>query len=320
MYDGNTYDPALSAPAVTEAETVPETSSSQENGQSLLEEGLSEETQKDEETTAPAVSEKTALQYDYEQGLYVTSFADGSSLRATVPNGMMTNYAVTLQTQDLPEHFRLLKDGEDYPVPEDGILQESGSYEVLVPSQDQVFTYSFRILGDAEGNLDYYTIPQSVTLKEFYVDGVLQDSARYTDKHGVQRVHFAEDGVYRLVMQDELGAVFDCELILDRKPPVVTVEVTKGMAQIQYEDPSEIEKVILRHGRKEETLPAITQVTEAGMYEMEVYDYAGNHTTVNFRVRGNINMATLVSIVMLIGIIAAFAVLFIRTKRDGKVS
>ena len=320
MYDGTAYDPSLPDLAVTEPETEAETGSSQEGGQDPLEEGLPDEAPTDEEAAVPAVSEQTTLRYDYEQGLYVTSFADGSSLLATVPNGMMTNYDVTLQTQDLPEQFRLLKDGEDCPVPEDGTVRDPGSYEIIIPSQDQVFTYSFRILGDAEGNLDYYTVPQSVTLKEFYIDGVLQGAERYTDANGVQRVHFAEDGVYRLVMQDELGAIFDCELILDRKPPVVTVEVTKGMAQIQYGDPSEIEKVILRNGRKEETLSAITEVTGSGMYEMEVYDHAGNHTTVNFRVRGSMNMATVVSIVMLFGIIAALVVLFIRTKRDGKVS
>lgn len=319
-YTGNTEDSSLTVQSSGEETETSETVSSQENAASS-EDGLSQEKMPEDEADAvPAVSGKTDLQYDYEHGLYVTSFADGSSLQATVPNGMMTNYDVTLQTQELPETFRLLKDGEEYTVPEDGILRDPGSYEVLVPFQDQVFTYSFRILGDAEGNLDYYTVPQSVTLKEFYIDGVLQGTDRYTDANGVQRVHFAEDGVYRLVMQDELGAVFDCELILDRKPPVVSVEVTKGMAQIQYGDPSEIEKVILRSGRKEETLSAITQVTGSGLYEMEVYDHAGNHTTVNFRVRGSVNMATVVSIVMLVGIIAAFVVLFIRTKRDGKVS
>lgn len=319
-YDGNTYDPALSDPAETESESETEISSSQENEQDLLENEPADETSEDEEAAVPALSEQTTLQYDYEQGLYVMEFADGISLLATVPNGMMTNYDVTLQTQNLPENFRLLKDGEDYMIPEDSILRDPGNYEVLVPSQDQVFTYSFRILGDAEGNLDYYTVPSSVTLKEFYVNGELQGSQRYTDANGVQRIHFEEDGVYQLVMHDEFGNVFDCKLTLDRRPPVVTVEVTKGMAQIQYEDPSEIEKVILRSGQKEEVVSAITQVKEPGLYEMEVYDHAGNYTTVNFRVRGNVNMATVVSIVMLVGIIAAFVVLFIRTKRDGKVS
>lgn len=313
-------DASLSESFADAQETTPETIASEDESQTLSDDSLSQETSEDAEEPPSGTSENHMLEYDYEQGLYVISFADESSLLATVPNGMMTNYDVTLRTQDFPENFRFLKDGEDCQIPEDGTLRDPGSYELLFSSQNQVFTYSFRILGDAQGNLDYYTVPQSLTLNELYVDGVLQASERYTDANGVQRVHFAEDGVYRLVMQDELGAVFDSELILDRKPPVITVEVTKGVAQIQYENPSEIEKVILRRGQKEETLSAITQVTGAGMYEMEVYDHAGNHTTVNFRVRGSMNMATLVSIIMLFGIIAAFAVLFIRTKRDRKVS
>lgn len=317
---GSTAGDSTIDPTLSQEEPWNQTEMGNESLDTLLSQDTSQEETESGEQTESDVSEKQTLDYDYEQGLYVIPFADGSRLLATLPNGMMTNYDVTLHTKELPETVRFLKNGESCPIPEDGMVHDPGSYELLVPFGDQVSSYSFRILGNAESNLDYYTVPESVTLNELYVDGILQDSKGYTDQNGVQRVHFAKDGVYRLVMQDELGAVFDCELIRDAEPPVVTVEVLKGSAQIHYENPSEIEKVVLRSGKKEETLSAITQVTKAGKYVMEVYDHAGNHTTVSFRVRGSINIATVVSLVMLCGIAVAFAVLFIRTKKDGKVS
>ncbi len=260
------------------------------------------------------------ITYDYDKAMYKIPFAGGKSLYATVPNGMMTNYSVSLDTEEVSSEVRFLKDGVAETIPDGGTISEPGSYELLASDGDRVYTYSFRILGNAENNLTYYTIPYGITLKEFYIDDILQSSDSYTNTNGAERVKFAQDGVYRLVMQDELGAEFDVELIRDVNPPVVNVKVSSGLAEITYGDRSEIEKVVLHSGKTEEELSVIDQVTKPGRYVMDVYDHAGNCTSVSFRVRGKVNMATIVSVILLIAIVAAFGVLFVRTKKDNNVA
>lgn len=287
---------------------------------SNLQLSLDGEDEKASEDDSPLEEELEKISYDYDKAMYKIPFAGGKALYATVPNGMMTNYPVSLDTEELPSELKFLKDGVAETIPDGGSISEPGSYELLASDGNRVYTYSFRIIGNAENDLTYYTIPYGITLKAFYIDDILQTSDSYTNKNGAERVKFAQDGVYRLVMQDELGAEFDVELIRDVNPPVVNVTVSKGLAQITYGNRAEIDKVVLRSGKTEQELSAIDQVTKPGNYVMDVYDRAGNCTTVSFRVRGEINVATIVSVILLVGIIAAFAVLFVRTKKDNNVA
>lgn len=298
-------------PEPEESEEVPET-----------EEGTGAETEKIGEGTPEAEEIENlptgSTEYDYLTGMYRTSFGERLSLYASVPNGILTNYEVTLDVSGVEGNLTLLKDGSEYTLPESQRLEEPGSYVLLVKDGGKIYTYGFRILGDADKDLDAYTVPEGMELEAIYFEGASLNVSDYKDVNGIQRVNFAEDGRYRLVIRDSFGAVFDSELIRDSKPPVVTVEMTGKGAQITYEDRSEIESVILRSAEGEESYSIVESVTKAGRYELEACDYAGNRTMVTFQVERKINTATIVSVLILIGILAGGLVFYLRTRKSSR--
>lgn len=257
-------------------------------------------------------------EYDYTAGMYRTSFGERLYLYASVPNGIMTNYGVTLDVSGVNGSLTILKDGIEYPLPEGQTLEDAGSYVLLVKDGEKTYTYGFRILGDAERALDMYTVPVGMELEAVYIDGISQNVNDFIDVSGTFRVNFKEDGRYRLVIRDSFGAVFDSELIRDSEPPVVTVEVTGKGAQISYKDRAEIESVILRSSDGEEVYSIVESVTKAGSYELEACDYAGNRTMVTFQVKRKLNKATIASILILIGILAGGLVFYIRTRKSSR--
>lgn len=269
------------------------------------------------ETQESADLKNESTDYDFEAGMYRTFFGEDQYLYASVPNGIMTNYEVTLETAGMGESLQILKDGSEYLLPEDQKFGEPGSYSLIINNGEKTYTYGFRILGDAENDLDFYKVPEDMELVAFYIDDINQDVNGFTDPSGNVRLNFTKDGVYRLVIRDSFGAVFDSELIRDTKPPAVTVDVTGAEARINYEDRAEIERVILRSAGKEEVCSIVDSVKKKGTYELEAWDYAGNRTTVNFRVKGKLNKATIISLLLLIGILATGLVFYIRTRKDS---
>lgn len=98
-------------------------------------------------------------------------------------------------------------------------------------------------------------------------------------------------------------------------PPACEIERTDNGVKIHY-DADDVVEILLSDGNTQTYYESISEVTAAGDYTLYLYDAAGNVNEVSFRIKGRINMATVLFIVMLAALIAAGVVYYRRTRSN----
>ncbi|MDO5408814.1 MAG: hypothetical protein Q4F28_16020, partial [Eubacteriales bacterium] len=254
--------------------------------------------------------------YDSQKGLYrITPKQDGSFvLYSNVPNGMITGTAVLLDTAEMGtcrDQMKLLRNGEAYELPEDGILQECGSYTVLIPAGERQLVYGFRILAGACSDLDIYVVPEGCQVTVFTKDGADMPVASET---GVGYLNLKEDGVYRLEMTDGVHS-YQTEFTVDHEAPVFDVLVEGSGAEISYGS-DDIRYVEVTHGGETQTYTSLTMLNGSGTYEIAMYDEAGNCTVKTVEIPYRVNPAGVIAVILTLGLVAA-AVIFVRNTKHN---
>lgn len=246
--------------------------------------------------------------------------AVGELLQISVPNGMLVNGPVAMDEDELEQEaarITLLKDGSEYSIPADGQLDESGKYTLLYVGNggDKPVTYSFWILPEAIQDEFVYTVPQELFLTEVMKNDKALPVSQFQDASGTERLEFPEEGSYSILMQDQSGKTYTAAFLIDRTPPEVSVEKGNGTAAISY-DPSDVAKIVLKSGGDEQVYTSLEQIDRPGNYTLEVYDEAGNKTSLSFKISKNINLAGVAAVILLIALIGAGVVFVRRVKRN----
>lgn len=244
--------------------------------------------------------------------------AIGELLQVSVPNGMMVNGTVTMDEDELSQEaarITLLKDGSEYSIPADGQFAESGKYTLLYVENggEKPVTYSFWILPEAVQDEIIYTVPQEVSLTEVMKDDKALPISQFQDASGTERLELSEEGDYSLLMQDKSGKTYTAAFVIDRTPPEVSVEKGNGTATVSY-DPSDVAKIVLKSGEDEQVYTSLEKIDRPGSYTLEVYDEAGNRTSLSFKISKNINLAGVAAVFLLIALIGAGVVFVRRVK------
>ena len=270
------------------------------------------------EPAAPEAQSNFYLQeYDAASGLYRIALPDGRSFTSTVLNGFLSPYAVDLDLSGLGslDGIRLLENGEETPVKEQMSLNYAGSYILLIPTDDGTVPFSVRLPGEKTRNPGRYTVPDGVKVLSMTKNGRNVPGADTADT-----LDFSEDAVYSLRLEDMAGSKYDVAFEVDSQPPQFTVAVGKGIANITYQS-DDVGVVALKKsdGSTFRYEAPISTVNEPGSYRITVLDEAGNRSTETFTIQKQINPATPIAVILLLGLIGGGIWYFRRTRKNTSV-
>ena len=276
-----------------------------------------------------AYNEVTGLAsyYDSSSGLFKNDLLTGASFYTNVPNGMVTNSAVRMETADEID-FAVLKDGEALEYEAGMTFDEAGSY-MIYPSQgttvylgeygtDKRPMFHFRIVSGPIRDMGIYNAPQGYEIGRITLDG--EAVTEGLDESG-SWCYLAEDGEYEILLSHEENMTSDLNvtIVRDSTQPRFLVSVEDSTAYFQYQS-DDIAYCRLYRGDElvsDGQIPAM--VSGSGTYRLEAYDEAGNMAYSEFEIDFHFNTGAIVVIVLVIALIVGLVVFLRRTRRQIKV-
>ncbi len=290
----------------------------------LLDTGLSSDSETPEETTTDAAENEETTETELVlPEAESTDSALQTLLGINVPNGMLSNTAVSFDPDNVAAMgatVSVLKDGESYEVPVDGNFNEVGSYTMLVREQDSVKpeTYSFKLIGDVSADMGLYTVPEGLSIESLTINGETQSLGSLSAETGVPQIDFSQEGNYDLVLRAADGYTYHFAVQIDNTAPTCYVTTKTNRADFDYVSQDVDHVVLMKDGGDESVYNGteLNYVTEAGRYTARIYDAAGNMTTLSFRVRRGLNFAAIVAVLLVIGL-GATGVIFVRRIREN---
>lgn len=256
--------------------------------------------------------------YDETTGMYRTVLSDGTSFLSSVPDGMLSNAGVYLDFSGLgpkEQQVEILLDGELFVPEEEGMFSQVGNYTVRIPDGQGIHVFSFRLLGRALSDLDSYTVPVGMKVTAFTRDG--EELLASIGGEG-QRLDLTVDGAYLLTMENALGISYEIELTVDHEPPKFSAEFDGEAIALSYES-QDIAAIEVINGQETRSYESLSRITGPGRYVIRVYDYAGNVSEASAEIPAKVNMAGVVAVVLIIGLIAGAVIFIRRTKKDFNV-
>ena len=270
-----------------------------------------EDIQEESEESLPELS------FNPLSGLYSKEFDDGTVFRANTASGMPVNFAVQLDCSGLEngrDDVKVFRDGEEMELPDDEMLSMAGDYELQIPDGAGVYYYRFRIFSHPVKGPVSISFPEGTELHSFTHDGA--DERAVADANGMVSAELTEEGMYVLQFTDENLQNYETIIVLDQTAPVVEAQQSGKSIVIKYENEDEIDYVTVHKGGKQHDEPIIYEIKEPGEYTVDFYDEAGNVTTLTFSLKRSVNIASVLAIILIIGILACGVFFFwkIRNK------
>ena len=271
---------------------------------------LPEEAELPEEPEMP----ETELSFNPVTGFYSKEFADGTVFRANTASGMPVNYAVQADCSGLRGDVKVFCDGQEIELPEDEMFTEAGEYDLQIPDGTGVYHYRFRIFSHPVTGPLSLSLPKGTELSSFTLDG--REQRYLTAADGSVSAELSEEGTYVLQFTDENLQSYETTIVLDQTPPAVDAEQSGKGIVIRYDREEEIDHVTIHKGKKEYDQSILYEIKEPGEYKVDFYDEAGNVTTLTFVLKKSINIASVIAVLLIIGILACGAFFFwkIRNK------
>lgn len=264
--------------------------------------------------------------YDSAQQMYAQELISGTVFYSSVPNGMITYGQVAFS---IPEGLTVVaqKDDQPYEFTPDTPIQEAGEYrlEFRETKVDYTLNYDmppyfiFRIIDGPVSDLEIFNAPV-----HFAITYITKDekpiSVRYNDWAALDA-----DGTYRIeIVSDLWGKQYTVELEKDTVAPQASLTgVENGVStgtsvtiEPLSEDIKQIE--VYRNGSRDEEYHG-GAITNSGNYRVMVYDQAGNVSQYSFRMKYKMNVASIISVVLVILLGTGIAVYVKKVKKDVRV-
>ena len=312
-------------PPVTMPETEPVPEETTAEAKIVFEEDDGEEETeiKIEPETEPEQPEEPVehsheLSYDMAGGFYTKTFEDGTFFSANVASGVPVNYAVEIDASGLPggaESIRVLRDEEETEVPEDLIFRDAGDYEIQIPVESGSYNYNFMIFDHpVKGPLNI-RFPEGTVMNSVTVDG--EETGYLTDGNDRVYVELTREGTYVLEFTDDNLHSYETEITVDLTAPVVKAQKSGKQIVFSYDSEEEIDRVVISDGSSEYEQKIIREIREPGTYSIDFYDEAGNCSNLEVTLKKSVNAASVIAVLILIGIIAGGAVFFWRVRNKS---
>lgn len=259
--------------------------------------------------------------FDEDMGFYRNELASGAVFYTNVPNGMVTNYQVSLKTSD-EITFTVYKDGQKEEFDPGAELEEAGSYTIVPVQTTTAYVsryangktpvFQFRIVKDPVRDLDVVNAPQNMTFSSVTLEG-----KELSDIHS-DFLHLQEDGAYEVTMSGE-GGPFTVEIVRDTVQPRFHVQTVPNRAFISYLSSDVIKCTLYKNGKVTEEGGILSNVDGKGDYTLQVYDAAGNMSSATFTVSYQPNTGAVIGIVLLIAIVVLLLMYVVRMRKQVKV-
>lgn len=246
--------------------------------------------------------------YDPGAKAYKTTFQDGQTLSANVPEGYMGPEAVELRFQETGEAV-LYRDDQPVEYSSGDALTEPGHYRLELDGKPWSFTIASYV-----DRACFYGAPAGMQFAAASLDG---EPLELTSK---RYVPMEADGVYRFALESVSGepAALDVSLTKDTQPPVFEVKVGGGSASVRYQSEDIQEVRLERDGELLEGV-SVERIDRPGQYRLTAVDHAGNVASSQFVVRYRVNRYGVFAVVLVLLLLAGGAVFVIHTKRTVKI-
>lgn len=242
--------------------------------------------------------------YDDSRGLYCQTLLTGSSFYTNVPNGMIIDQEVNIQSPSEGLVLRVYKDGEEIEYTPGTAISEAGSYLVTAEESSTLFisgyngkdkpVFQFRILNGPVNDLGVFHAPVGMT-----ITSVTQEGRELPEmiKEGGRYASLWEDGTFQITLSGEQGDVV-VPMELDRVYPRFYVSTEKNRAIVSWSSSDVARCVLYKNGEPVQTDGIIYEVEGSGKYQLQAYDHAGNVSNASFEVEFALNQGAVIAILI----------------------
>lgn len=255
--------------------------------------------------------------------MYSITLKSGEKIISNVPEGAIVNGGVAL-TIPADVTVTVYKDGTALSEATNLNFTDPGFYKVVFHSQTTNFYrfypddnkhpfITFRIVGAAVNDMEVFTAPAGCK-----ITGIYNEHGQFTDENGSAEFNLdsfwmESEGNYNFIIFDpEAGGSYEVKINRDITAPQGYVNLTKSSAELYFES-SDIGKIdVYRSG---EQIPYEgPYFVGRGDYVLNVYDQAGNLTTITFTLKDAFNKGTFFTFLISF-ILIATAFVYIRLQR-----
>lgn len=264
-----------------------------------------------------------ATAFDHSTMLYNMTLKTGDVIISNVPNGAVVNSSIILSVPDSIS-VEIYKDGVSVTKNQTLNFVDPGFYKVVFSSdktnfyryytdEDRYPFMTFRVLGDAVNDIDVFTAPEGCKITAITTDdGVIRNEDGTTDV-SVDSYWLENEGTYLFTVYDSLAdASYKVSIVKDVTAPEGSLDVAKSVASLSLESKDVANVEVFRDGVAQNY--SWDKITGKGNYVVNIYDVAGNVTTLTFHLDAGFNMGTFATIFLVLVIIITLFV-FVRLHR-----
>lgn len=271
-------------------------------------------------SSAALVQISETTYYDREAHSFVYPTLSGAAqVYANVADGMIVTSPVSI-TADAGAEITVTRNGAAMEDTELTAISAPGSYIVSAKAVDTGrFLFGFTIVGDHANLPEGYTMPEG-----FYIlDATLDGEETYFERNYIA---MEDDGTYDIeYVCPETTLHYKLSTTIDRMPPHFTLDGKRDKngrfrSAVQIGGLQEGDSVALTRDANEIRFPADGRLTEAGMYQLQVFDAAGNSTTEQFTILVYFDLNSLLFFALVCISLAGVAVYTLYSRKKLKVA
>lgn len=245
--------------------------------------------------TTTRVRLSDSMYYDHEAHAFVYPTGSGvQEVRASVADGQIVASPVSISVTDGTTELTVYHNGAALEDPDLGSIADEGSYTVSVRDGGAERTlFGFTIIGSTASLPSGYAMPSG-----FYImDATLDDEDVAYER---SLIEMEEEGTYSIEYTCPAASLsYSLTVTVDRTPPQLTFEGKldkKGRfhSAVQIGGLENGDSVLLTRDGTAVSFPSNGKLTEAGMYQLQAFDAAGNASQAQFTILVYLDVNSLV--------------------------
>lgn len=245
--------------------------------------------------TTTRVRLSDSMYFDREAYAFVYPAGSGvQEVRASVADGQIVSEPVSISVTDGTVELTVYHNGAALVDPDLTRIADVGSYTVSVRDGGTERTlFGFTIIGAAANLPSGYTMPSG-----FYIMDATLDDENVAYERSL--IEMEEEGTYYIEYACPAASLnYTLTVVVDRTPPQLTFEGKldkKGRfrSAVQVGGLENGDSVLLTRDGETVSFPSDGKLTEAGMYQIQAFDAAGNASQGQFTILVYLDLNSLV--------------------------
>ena len=235
-------------------------------------------------SSATRVRISETMYYDRESGSFAYPTGSGiTEVRANVADGMIVTEPVSIKADEGVE-LTLSRNGTVVEEPDLSSVTATGSYVVAARDVDAAVTlFGFTIVGATTNLPGGYVMPEG-----FYIlDATLNGEDAYFERNFIG---MEDEGLYEIeYVCPDTSLHYHLTTTIDRTPPKLTLDGKldkngRYHSAVQIGGLEDVTAAALTRDGMAVKFPSDGELSEAGMYQLQVFDAAGNAAAEQFTI------------------------------------